>query len=161
MGLPLVYLEIFICWFIAIQQVLAYNDNNNNNSNKAMIEQRTFIDDYDEFYTNTWVIHLPGGTKKVEELVQGNNLTFLGAVGSLDDLYMIRHNADTDFYDNIDRVTRRTRRNTDFVEKTLGSHDVQFFQQQKILHREKRGYFKDPLYSQQWYLENQGMYNIT
>lgn len=106
---------------------------------------------HEKMYSNRWVIEMPGGEEKVKELIRDEvNLTYIGPVGSLDNFYIIK-------YDSLEE----SKQNPDILYQRLSRrHQIQYPQQQEILSRSKRSFFKDPLYSQQWYLENQGIFML-
>ena len=102
--------------------------------------------DYKDF-TNKWAVRIQGGERVAREVAEKNNFIFHGQLGSLEDYYHLEHKS----------VSRRSRRSADGHGALLENHpDVLWVEQQRIKKRVKRGYFSDPLFSQQWYLKNDG-----
>jgi len=109
----------------------------------------TFIekDRAHNYYTNTWAVHIEGGAQHAKSVAERHNFVFEGQVGSLDDIYHLRHH----------EVSKRSKRSADIHHQLLESHpSVKWLEQQKILKRRKRGFFSDPLWENQWYLKNEG-----
>lgn len=103
-----------------------------------------------EIYTRSWVIEVKDGIDKAKMVARELDLEFNGPLGSLQNLYHVQHKIHE----------RRLRRRTEETHQLLKAHThVSFAEQQKLLIRKRRGYFSDPLYKKQWYIENQG--NVT
>ena len=100
----------------------------------------------DNFYSNSWVVFSSRGSEYIDELAQRYGFINRGQVGSLDGFYILEHKT----YSN--RLRRSTESHT--ANFLLDPH-IRHALQQKILRRSKRE-FTDPLYVDQWYLNNSG-----
>ncbi|EDO47326.1 predicted protein [Nematostella vectensis] len=97
-------------------------------------------------YTNTWVIYTDKGQEYVDNLAAKHGFKSHRDGGGLEGFYILEHQ----------RTSKRMRRSlvhhsTNF----LRDPHVSYAKQQKILRRQKRG-FVDPLFNDQWYLNNYG-----
>ncbi|XP_057291193.1 neuroendocrine convertase 1-like [Hydractinia symbiolongicarpus] len=102
---------------------------------------------YPHIYTNKWVVHIEDGPDMAQQIVESNGFIFHGPLGSLPHLYHVEHKD----------VSQRSRRSADDHHSLLVKHPkVLWTQQQKVKSRQKRGYFSDPLFRNQWYLKNNG-----
>ena len=131
-----VLLLIKVLWYQKSVIALEYNDKLSEESNNKHI------------YTNKWVVHVEDEPDVVRELVEKHNFIFHGQLGSLKHLYHIEHS----------QVSTRSRRSADGHDRLLGSHPkVLWIEQQKVKSRRKRDYIiTDPLWPEQWYLQNKG-----
>ena len=100
-----------------------------------------------EHYTNTWAVKIKKGPEVAKQVAIKYGFTFIGSVGSLEDSYIFQHK----------KVARRSRRSSRMPSIVLKIHpQVIWAQQQAALNRRKRFQFYDPLYRDQWYLQNVG-----
>ncbi|EDV26519.1 uncharacterized protein TRIADDRAFT_54612 [Trichoplax adhaerens] len=102
-----------------------------------------------EHYTNTWVIHVPGGLTNAKLVATTHASTILHQVGSLEDHYLIRHAG----------TPHRSKRSNSYKSWNLRLDTrVLYVEQQISKLRIKRSFpnFNDPLWPKQWYLENTG-----
>ena len=99
-----------------------------------------------DVYSNSWVVFIEKEKEFVDELAKRNGFLNRGEISGFDGHYLLEH-----------IYTRRSRRATaKHTETLLREPHVKFALQQKILRRTKRGYFLDPYYKDQWYLNNSG-----
>lgn len=108
-------------------------------------------------HTDSWVVHINDGHEIASKIAQEHDLINHGQIGDLVDLFYLEHrdnNADV-----TNKTSRRLRRAARGVHAALAAHPrVLWMEQQRLRRRFKRGYFSDPLYEKQWYLENKGSY---
>lgn len=98
-------------------------------------------------YTNTWVVYTEQGKEYVDRIARERGFINHGQQGGLEGYYLLEHK----------RVSKRTRRSLDHhTEGFLSEPHIKYAEQQKILSRQKRGYFSDPMFKDQWYLQNTG-----
>lgn len=103
-----------------------------------------------DVYGNTWVVFVEREKRFVDDLAKRNGFINRGEIEGFSGHYLLEHKI---------LPKRRLRRDaTDHTNKLLREPHVKFALQQKILRRTKRGYFVDPYYKDQWYLNNSGKY---
>lgn len=103
-----------------------------------------------DVYGNTWVVFVEREKRFVDDLAKRNGFINRGEIEGFSGHYLLEHKI---------LPKRRLRRDaTDHTDKLLREPHVKFALQQKILRRTKRGYFVDPYYKDQWYLNNSGKY---
>lgn len=103
-----------------------------------------------EVFTNTWAIHTDN-EESAKRIARKHNFVYKGKIGGLEGYYFLEHKA----------VPKRRRRSTDYHTRRLSfDSNIQWIQQQRVLKRSKRGFIKDPLFKEQWYLENTGKYKL-
>lgn len=96
-------------------------------------------------FTNTWAIRTDS-EESAKQIARRHDFLYRGKIGGLKGYYLLEKKA----------VPKRRRRSTDHHTRTLFADPaIHWSQQQRILKRVKRG-FKDPLFREQWYLENVG-----
>ncbi|RDD46375.1 Neuroendocrine convertase 1 [Trichoplax sp. H2] len=118
----------------------------------AINDQNDDIKDDDEGgiskrYSNTWIVKIPGGRKRADEVAHKLGYTNLGRISDLD-LYNFRH----------DDVPRRSKRAIHDRTRRLAEDDnVEWVEQELIKYRYKRNAdleFNDYLWPKQWYLHD-------
>lgn len=98
-------------------------------------------------YGNTWVVYVEREKRFVDDLAERNGFINRGEIVGFSGHHLLEHKT----------LRRRFRRHApEHTDKLLREPHVKFALQQKILKRSKRGYFKDPFYKDQWYLNNSG-----
>lgn len=107
-----------------------------------------------QHFANTWVLQINGDEHAARMTSKKLGFKYLGPMGSLKNYYMVQH------YRN---RSKRSKRNVELKSRTLnsfplrnGNFRISSVQQQRILSRQKRDYTEDPLYKDQWYLNNTG-----
>ena len=101
-----------------------------------------------DVYGNTWVVYVEREKRFVDDLAERHDFINRGEIEGFSGHYLLEHKT---------LAKRRFRRGvTDHTDKLLREPHVKFALQQKILRRTKRGYFLDPYYKYQWYLNNSG-----
>lgn len=107
-------------------------------------------------FSNTWAMEVMGGEDAARLLSNTLGFKYLGPMGSLKNYYMVRQYKPTS--------TKRTRRSVDLKTKSLNylfidkNFKISLVEPQKVLSRKKRDYKEDPMFKQQWYLNNTGIY---
>lgn len=97
-------------------------------------------------YSNQWVIVTPKDHKYVDLLAERYGFINRGQISSFEGYFLLEHK----------KLASRTRRSlVTHTERLMRDPHVTFAVQQKILKRSKRG-FTDPLYKDQWHLNNTG-----
>ena len=107
-------------------------------------------DSHERLYSNSWVIETKMDSKYVDKLAEQHGLVNRGRLGTLHGCFLLEHKRHTG------RVRRSLKSHT---RKLLLDPHVKFAKQQKILKRSKRS-FSDPLYGDQWHLNNTGMCGV-
>lgn len=98
-------------------------------------------------YGNTWVVHVEKEKRFVDDLAERNGFINRGEIEGFSGHHLFEHKT----------LKRRVRRDASgHTDKLLQEPHVKFALRQKILRRTKRGYFRDPYYKNQWYLNNSG-----
>ena len=98
-------------------------------------------------YTNTWAIQTEN-EESAKQIAKNFNFEYAGKIGALDGYFLLVKKS----------VPRRRRRSTMHESRILNMDpSVKWSQQQKVLKRVKRR-FKDKMYKDQWYLENNGRF---
>lgn len=101
-------------------------------------------------YTNTWAIQTDS-EESARRIAKKYNFNYRGKIGELDGYYLLAKNS----------VPRRRRRSALYETRILDTDpSVIWSQQQKVLKRVKRR-FRDEMYKDQWYLENNGRFNCV
>jgi len=101
-----------------------------------------------DVYGNSWVVYVEREKRVVDDLAERNGFINRGEIAGFSGHYLLEH-----------KTLGRRRFRRDAAEHTgnlLREPHVKFALQQKILRRTKRGYFLDPYYKDQWYLNNSG-----
>lgn len=105
-----------------------------------------------DVYGNTWVVYVEREKRFVDDLAERNGFINRGEIEGFSGHYLLEHKT---------LAKRRFRRDaTEHTDNLLREPHVKFAKQQKILRRTKRGYFLDPYYKDQWYLNNSGKQTI-
>lgn len=98
-------------------------------------------------YGNTWVVHVAKEKRFVDDLAERNGFINRGEIEGFSGHHLFEHKT----------LKRRVHRDASgHTDKLLQEPHVKFALRQKILRRTKRGYFRDPYYKNQWYLNNSG-----
>ena len=101
-------------------------------------------------YTNTWAIQTDS-EESARLIAKKYHFNYAGKVGELEGFYLLVKKS----------MSRRRRRSAVYETQVLDRDpSVIWSQQQKVLKRVKRR-FKDNLYKDQWYLENNGRLNCV
>lgn len=101
-----------------------------------------------DVYSNTWVVHVEREKRFVDDLAERKGFINRGEIEGFNGHFLFEHKT---------LATRRSRRHAaEHTDNLLREPHVKFARQQKILRRSKRGYFLDPYYKDQWYLNNSG-----
>ena len=101
-----------------------------------------------DVYSNTWVVHVEREKRFVDDLAERKGFINRGEIEGFSGHFLFEHKT---------LATRRSRRHAaEHTDNLLREPHVKFARQQKILRRSKRGYFLDPYYKDQWYLNNSG-----
>lgn len=96
-------------------------------------------------YTNTWAIETDSEAN-AKRIAQKYNFEYAGKIGTLDNYFLLEKKS----------FPRRRKRSGLKERITLDIEPtIQWSQQQKVLKRVKRR-FRDNMYKDQWYLENNG-----
>ena len=104
-----------------------------------------------DVYGNSWVVYVEREKRFVDDLAERNGFINRGEIAGFAGHYLLEHKTLT---------RRRFRRDSpQHTGNLLRDPHVNFALQQKVLRRTKRGYFLDPYYKDQWYLNNSGKYN--
>lgn len=99
-------------------------------------------------YTNTWAIETDS-EESAKRIAKKYAFDYAGKVGALDGYFLLVKKS----------VPRRRRRSALYEARILDTDpSVKWSQQQKVLKRVKRR-FKDLMYKDQWYLENNCKFN--
>ena len=101
-----------------------------------------------DVYGNTWVVYVEREKRFVDDLAERNGFINRGEIAGFDKHFLLEHKTLGQH-----RFRRDAAKHT---ENLLREPHVKFALQQKILSRTKRGYFSDPYYKDQWYLNNTG-----
>lgn len=102
----------------------------------------------EDVYGNTWVVYVEREKRFVDDLAERNGFVNRGEIAGFPGHFLLEH-----------KTLRKRRVRRDAPEHTnslLREPLVKFARQQKVLRRTKRGYFSDPYYKDQWYLNNSG-----
>ena len=100
-----------------------------------------------DFYGNSWVVYVEREKRFVDDLAERNGFINRGEIAGFTGHHLLEHKT---------LGRRRFRRHVGHTDNLLREPHVKFAVQQKILRRTKRGYFLDPYYKDQWYLNNSG-----
>ncbi|XP_074138134.1 neuroendocrine convertase 1 isoform X2 [Sminthopsis crassicaudata] len=107
-------------------------------------------------FVNEWAAEIPGGLNSAREIAEELGYDLLGQIGSLENHYLFRHKTHP----------RRSRRSAIHITKRLSDDDrVTWAEQQYGKERNKRSIlrdsaedlFNDPMWNQQWYLQDTRM----
>nr|XP_020864703.1 neuroendocrine convertase 1 isoform X2 [Phascolarctos cinereus] len=107
-------------------------------------------------FVNEWAAEIPGGLNSAREIAEELGYDLLGQIGSLENHYLFRHKSHP----------RRSRRSAIHITKRLSDDDrVTWAEQQYGKERNKRSIlrdsaedlFNDPMWNQQWYLQDTRM----
>lgn len=97
-------------------------------------------------YSNSWVVRTERGSNYVNDLAEKHGFINRGEIAGFPGHHLLEHRT----------LPKRTRRTIpEHTLNLLREPHVSFAKHQKVLWRSKRG-FLDPLYSDQWYLQNSG-----
>lgn len=102
----------------------------------------------EDVYGNTWVVYVEREKRFVDDLAERNGFVNRGEIAGFPGHFLLEH-----------KTLRKRRVRRDAPQHTnslLREPFVKFARQQKVLRRTKRGYFSDPYYKDQWYLNNSG-----
>lgn len=105
-----------------------------------------------DVYGNSWVVYVEREKRFVDDLAERNGFINRGEIAGFSGHHLLEHKT---------LGRRRSRRHAEHTDNLLREPHVKFALQQKILRRTKRGYFLDPYYKDQWYLNNSGKRTIV
>uniref|UniRef100_A0ABM0GMC3 Furin-like n=1 Tax=Saccoglossus kowalevskii TaxID=10224 RepID=A0ABM0GMC3_SACKO len=106
---------------------------------------------YENEYTNEYAVHVRGGPEVADNLAVMYGYRNIGQIGSLKDHYLFEHS-------DVPRIAKRPA--TGPHTRLNDEENVQWMEQQMVIKREKRDMmnnFTDPLWSDEWYINRDGV----